>query len=282
MLNANPNVNSGELTFPKPPTTAQLLLEFPKASLELMQLRNKKWKSVLQQAHPGDGHAVMTVPGFGGGDGSMLFLRRYLSKLGYRAEPWGLGTNLPKGRVTDMDQIMDYCRDIESSIANNCERIVQETGEKVSLVGWSLGGVFSNTLAQTRPDLIRQVITLGSPLGDPRGTSTWELLKKINRSDVPEEVQDVTEWLQRKDQLAEREVRTSILYSLTDGAVSKGSAVIEGHHLIENIQVKSSHVGFAHNPLVYWVIADRLAQHPVAWESFDIKKQPLFIQKKMA
>lgn len=274
-MNSNPDFH------PEPPSTSQLLWEFPKASYELMQLNNKKWKSILQKAHPGDGHAVMTVPGFGGGDGSMLFLRRYLSKLGYRSEPWGLGSNLPKGRITHMDQIMEYCEQIEAAIAANGERIANETGEKVSLIGWSLGGVFSNVLAQTRPDIFRHVITLGSPLGDPRGTSTWNILKRMNRSDVPDEMQDVTQWLKRKNQLAERQVRTTILYSLSDGAVSKGSAVIEDHHLVENIEVKSSHVGFAHNPLVYWVIADRLSQHPVAWEAFDVSRQPSMVKKKM-
>ncbi len=275
-------MNNNPLHHPEPPTTSKLIWEFPKASYELMQLRNKKWKETLQKAHPGDGHAVMTVPGFGGGDGSMLFLRRYLSKLGYRAEPWGLGSNLPKGRITHMDQIMEYCAQVENAIANNAERIANETGEKVSLIGWSLGGVFANALAQTRPDIFRQVITLGSPLGDPRGTSTWNILKRMNRSDVPDDMQDVTQWMTRKDQLGDRQVRTTVLYSLTDGAVSKGSAVIEDHHLVENIEVKSSHVGFAHNPLVYWVIADRLSQHPVAWEEFKPHAQPAMVRKKLA
>ncbi len=273
--------NTKNLTYSEPPSTSQLLLEFPKASFELMQLRNKAWKRTLHKAHPGDGHSVMTIPGFGGGDGSMLFLRRYLGQLGYCSEPWGLGTNLPKGRVTDMDQIIDYCRDTEAAIARNCESIVQRTGAKVSLIGWSLGGVFANVLAQTRPDLIRQIITLGAPIGDPRGTSTWDLLRKMSRSDVPENMQNVSEWLKRKDGLGEREVRTSVLYSSNDGAVSKGSAVIDGHHLVENIKVKSSHMGFAHNPLVYWVIADRLSQHPAAWEAFEVGRQPRLIQKKL-
>jgi len=275
------NTAFGQIDHPTPPTTSQLLWEFPKASLELMQLSNKRWKSQLMQASPGDGHAVMTIPGFGGGDGSMLFLRRYLSKLGYRSEPWGLGSNLPKGRVTEMGQVMEYIRETEASIADNCRRVVDETGEKVSLIGWSLGGVFANALAQQHPELFRQVITLGSPIGDPRGTSTWNLLKRMNRSDVPDDMQDISEWMQRKDKLGERKVRTSILYSLTDGAVSKGSAIIEGHNLVENIEVKSSHVGFAHNPLVYWIVADRLSQHPVDWTNFNPAKQPRLVRKQL-
>jgi len=94
-------------------------------------------------------------------------------------------------------------------------------------------------------------------------------------------MQDISEWMQRKDKLGERKVRTSILYSLTDGAVSKGSAIIEGHNLVENIEVKSSHVGFAHNPLVYWIVADRLSQHPVDWTNFNPAKQPRLVRKQL-
>ena len=277
-MNVSPSFN---LDHPEPPSTRRLLMEFPLATRELFSLGNKRWKALLDNAPAGDGHCVMTIPGFGGGDGSMAFLRRYLSRLGYRAERWELGTNMPNERVTMIDDIMDFCADIEANVAKRAEMLADQTGDKVSLVGWSMGGIYANTLAQTRPDIIRQIITLGSPLGDPRGTSTWNILKKMNRSDVPEEMQDVTPWIKRKDQLAERKVHTSILWSETDGAVSEGSAVIRDHHMVENIKVASSHIGFAHNPLVYWIIADRLSQHPVSWKPFEIANQPLIIRKKL-
>lgn len=266
---------------PIPPTTGQLLREFPNAAMELMQLASGKWKKVLADVPAGDGHAVMTIPGFAGGDGSMAFLRRFLSGVGYQAMPWGLGTNMPKDKTTHIDEILAFCEQQELLIADKVERIAEEKRSKVSLIGWSLGGVYANSLAQTRPDIIRQVITLGSPVGDPRGTSTWDILKRLNKSEVPDDMQDVSGWLARRQSQGERKVRTSVLYSLKDGAVSKESAVIENHHLVENIEVKSSHVGFAHNPLVYWIIADRLSQHPVDWANFDINKQPAFIQKKL-
>jgi pimeloyl-ACP methyl ester carboxylesterase len=269
------------LDHPEPPSTKRLLMEFPIASKELMSLGNKRWKKLLQDAPAGDGHSVMTIPGFGGGDGSMAFLRRYLARLGYRSEPWELGTNMPKGRVTMMDDIMEFCEQMEADIAKRAEVLAEQTRDKVSLIGWSLGGIYANSLAQTRPDIIRQVITLGSPLGDPRGTSTWNILKRMNRSDVPEDMQDVSPWLRRRDQQGERKVHTTILYSETDGAVSKESAMIRDHHLVENIKVASSHIGFAHNPLVYWIIADRLSQHPVNWKPFEIDNQPLMIRKKL-
>lgn len=264
---------------PQPPSTRQLLMEFPRAGRDLMRLGAWGWQRVLKQAPQGDGHPVMTIPGFGGGDGSMALLRRYLEKQGYQSHPWGLGTNIIKRRMHHMDEILGFCANMEMAIVEKAEKLVSQSGEKVSLIGWSLGGVYANVLAQTHPHLIRQVITLGSPVGDPRGTSTWDILKKLTGSSVPDEQQNVAGWVARKESVAERQVRTTILYSLTDGAVSSGSAVIEGHDLVENIQVPSSHVGFAHNPVVYWVIADRLSQREESWQPFSLSCSPKKIQK---
>lgn len=264
---------------PEPPGASQLLKELPSAIREFSQLGNRRWRKQLKSVPQGDGHAVMTLPGFGGGDGSMAILRRFLEKNGYQSHGWELGSNFTKERVTTMDSMLDFCRDKEAGIVQRLEQMNEKSGEKVSLIGWSLGGVYANALAQTHPDLIRQVITLGSPIGDPRGTSTWNILKRMNRSDVPDDEQNVNGWIARKEGLGERKVRTSILYSLRDGAVSRHSAVIEDHPLVDNIEVSSSHVGFAHNPLVYYVIAERLSQNIDNWQDFDHKILPPLVKK---
>ena len=274
-------MNQAYSVIPEPPGRKQLLKELPTAAKEFFQLAKPRWRKQLADIPEGDGHPVMTIPGFGGGDGSMAILRRFLEKNGYQAHPWQLGTNFTNERVTTMDVVLEFCRQKESEIVDRLKELNDATGEKVSLIGWSLGGVYANSVAQTHPELVRQIITLGSPIGDPRGTSTWEILKKMNRSDVPDEEQNVDAWLERKDGLGERKVRTSILYSLKDGAVSRGSAVIEHHPLVENIEVSSSHVGFAHNPLVYYVIADRLSQDLLDWQPFEARNQPRLIRKNL-
>ncbi|WP_273908748.1 esterase/lipase family protein, partial [Enterobacter bugandensis] len=49
-------------------------------------------------------------------------------------------------------------------------------GSKISLVGWSLGGLYARQLAKMMPERVRQVITLGSPFaGDPRSTNAWRV-----------------------------------------------------------------------------------------------------------
>ncbi|CAA0105311.1 Uncharacterised protein [BD1-7 clade bacterium] len=264
---------------PEPPSRATLLADVPKAAKELMSLSHYKWRRQLQRVPEGDGHPIVTVPGFGGADGSMASLRRFLKRAGYDAHPWELGRNLVTQRVTTMDEILEFCAMREGELARRVEQIADRTGEKVSLIGWSMGGVYCNSLAQTHPELVRQVVTLGAPVGDPRGTSTWNILKKMNRSEVPEELQNVDGWLHRKNSQGERKVRTTILYSPNDGAVSRSAAVIENDKLVENIEVDSSHVGFSHNPLVYWVIADRLSQNPYDWQRFDLSMQPRKIQE---
>lgn len=274
-------MQSSAQIIPEPPSNMTLLKEIPNAARDLLQLAHWRWQKQLKQVPQGDGHSVMTIPGFGGGDGSMAILRRFLDKSGYDAQPWELGTNLVDKRVTTMDEILEFCLKKEADIAERLEMLANNSGEKVSLIGWSMGGVFANSLAQTHPDLIRQVITLGAPIGDPRGTSTWNILKMMFRSNVPEELQNVDGWMQRKEGLGERLVRTSILYSLEDGAVSKGSAVIDNHQYVDNIQVPSSHIGFAHNPVVYSVIADRLSQDMSDFQLFDADIQPDMIRNAM-
>ena len=264
---------------PAPPGLDKLVLELPKAAAETMRLAQRRWRTQLKLAPAGDGHAVVTIPGFGGGDRSMAMLRRYMDRLGYRAEPWGFGTNIIRGKVQSLDEVLMFCQTMEGKIVDRLARITDETGEKVSLVGWSMGGIYANSIAQTHPDLVRQVITLGSPIGDPRGTSVWNIMKKVMRGNIPDHLQNVQGWIERRDQQGERKVRTSIIYSDYDGAVSRESAVIEGHELVENIHVPSSHVGFTHNPAVYWVIADRLSQHPDNWNRFCHSHTPDKIRK---
>lgn len=262
------------LEIPTPPSVGRLALELPRASRELLSLADWRWYKQFKHAPRGNQHVVMTLPGFGGGDGSMAVMRHFLQHLGYRAEPWGLGTNVINERVQTLDEVLQFCQRQEAAIIDKIKKLHAETGEKVSLVGWSMGGVYANSLAQTHPDLIRQVILLGAPVGDPRGTSVWNIMRTVLRGKIPDHLQNVDGWVKRRDQQGARAVRTTIVYSRKDGAVAEASAIIEGDAMVENIHLPSSHLGFAHNPAVYWLLADRLSQSVDKWQSFDIANLP--------
>jgi len=104
---------------------------------------------LLQLAPRGDGHPVLVLPGLVATDMSTKLLRRYLQSRGYDAQGWGLGRNLgPRGGIED-------------GMVRKLEAMQAESGRKVSLIGWSLGGVYARLLASSRPELVRSVTTLG-------------------------------------------------------------------------------------------------------------------------
>src|SRR5215813_2010285 len=122
----------------------------------------------LMRAPRGDGHPVLALPGFLASDLSMVPLRRYLAELGYDSHAWRMGRNI--GGVAKM----------RTALGDRLAEIHAAAGRKVSIVGWSLGGVYARDLALQAPELVRDVVTLGSPFaGDVRATNAtraYELL----------------------------------------------------------------------------------------------------------
>src|ERR1700694_6058226 len=119
---------------------------------------------LLMRAPRGDGHPVLTLPGFLASDLSMSPMRRYLKELGYDAYAWNIGRNV--GGVVRM----------RDALRERLAAIHTATGRKVSIIGWSLGGVYARDLALQAPDMVRAVITLGSPFtNDIRATNATRL-----------------------------------------------------------------------------------------------------------
>ncbi len=122
----------------------------------------------LARRYYGDGRPVIVIPGFMVHDVISVRLRRTLAAAGYDARGWGMGLN--RGlRPDTMSRLEDLVRHVHA-----------ETGRKVSLVGWSLGGLFAREVAKTLPDLVDRVITLASPFsGDPRANNVWRAYERI-------------------------------------------------------------------------------------------------------
>ncbi len=201
----------------------------------------------------GDGHPVMLLPGFMATDASNKPLRKYLSKIGYDAYGWEIGRNFAKIEYID-------------SLLQRVEKLYEEYGEKVSLIGWSLGGIYARQVAKEAPELIRQVITMGSPFGGvtQRNHARW----LHNIITVGKGTQNVDPELLR-DIPIPPDVPLTAIYSKEDGIVP-WEVCYEKHEspIIQNIQVRGSHLGFGVNPVVLNIIADRLKYHPDNWTQF--------------
>ena len=198
----------------------------------------------------GDGHPVMVLPGLAAGDGSTAVLRRFLRARGYAAVGWGQGVNLGL-RPGVIERAHERLR-----------RIRTEHGQAVSLVGWSLGGLYARELASQLPDMVRLVITLGSPfIGHPRETNAWRLYELVSGHAVGG--QEIPRHLR-----AAPPVPTTSIWSHSDGVVSWRCCVETRRDLAENIVVRSSHLGLGAHPAALYAIADRLAQPEGHWAPF--------------
>lgn len=221
---------------------------------------------LLKALPSGDGHTVMTVPGFMGADGSTALLRRFLNERGYHAIPWGLGRNAAEASADTLEEFMEHRAALEEELAQRVAAAWEASGRKVTLIGWSLGGLYSVALAHRYPQWIRQVITLGTPYGDPRGTALYGLMSRINGSEgqVPEA--SLQAWVDYTYNGGDLQVPVLALFSKTDGIVGAGIARCQGDPAyVTNMAVAASHVGFPFNPLVFAVIANHLVAPERRW-----------------
>ncbi len=148
-----------------PPSKLWLLLEGRAAGELVTTLAMRRW---LRRQPAGDGHPVLLLPGFLASDFSTRPLRRFLRDLGYWAHRWKLGRNLgPRNGL-------------ETAMSERLDEIHRRHQRKVSLVGWSLGGVYARVLANRHPEQVRCVISLGSPFArDTKANNSWRLYEAI-------------------------------------------------------------------------------------------------------
>jgi hypothetical protein len=210
---------------------------------------------VLARAPRGDGHPVWVLPGLLAGDLSTLLLRRYLTTLGHDSHAWGFGRN-----TVGVYKMRAQLRERLAAIHHERGR------RKVSLVGWSLGGIYARDLALHMPQLIRSVVTLGSPFaGDITATNARRIYEILSG----ETLQDAN--IQDMQALSgDLPVPTTSIYSRTDGIVNWRTCLVRPSDRSENIEVRlASHMGLGVNPAVLWAVADRLAQAEDEFQQFD-------------
>lgn len=180
---------------------------------------------LLRRLPRGNGTPVVVLPGLGAADSSTTALRTLLGSLRYRAHGWGLGRNTGF-RHRRVEELVDRLRPLAE----------QSVDGQVALVGWSLGGVYAHAIARSAPELVRTVVSLGSPHGI--GTA------------VPPSIP-----------------LTSV-HSRTDAIVPWQMSMLRAGPRRENVEVRGSHLGLGHNTAAAIVIVDRLHQTAATWEPF--------------
>lgn len=216
-----------------------------------------------QRALPvGDGHPVLVLPGLLADDLSTLALRRILRGLGYRVHGWRLGRNIgPTAQAV-------------AGMGDRLQHLHTRYGSPVSVIGWSLGGIYARAMARRRPSSVRQVITFGTPFrlthgNQSRATAAFNRFSHLHVERAAAPVDLETEPLP---------VPATSIYSRYDGVVAWQACLDLCSPQAENIAVIGSHFGYGHNPAVVWAVADRLAQPLGGWAPFrsPAALRPLF------
>jgi hypothetical protein len=213
------------------------------ASMHLMN------KAALPQ---GDGHPVVIFPGLAADRHSIGPLKDFCAKLGYAAYDWGRGFNTgPQG-------------DVDSWIADLAQHVRGLTSahrQRVSLVGWSLGGIYAREVAKKLKGRVRQVITIGTPFAGnvEQNNVTW--VYRLVNGQKPMLDEALMARLRTPP-----DVPTTSIFSRTDGVVAWQACIQDGNgRRTENIEVEGSHCGLGWNPDVLAIVADRLRQREGRW-----------------
>lgn len=233
------------------PSLTLLATEPGRAALEFAALPlAAAW---LHSAPTGDGHGVLVLPGFLATDASTGVLRRFLRSRGYRVRGWQLGRNVgPTAAALD-------------AIPRALSDLAERTSGPVSIVGWSLGGIYAREVARDRPDLVRQVITLGSPFALTHAFQSRADAAFRRRSHLHADPGRLPTREQMRQPVP---VPATAVYSRRDGIVAWQACIDTPGPQRENVEVRCGHLGFGVDPATLWLVADRLAQPVSRWRPF--------------
>ncbi len=227
-----------------------LLTETGRAMVELGAFYS--YRRMKNNDHNGDGHPVMLLPGFMASETSLIPLENYLDELGYKVYQWGMGRNLAKKAFI-------------SALVSRLEQIYADHGSQVSLIGQSLGGIYARQIAKARPNLTRQIISLGSPIDGITKPNNARWLYDMLFKGRPSHAVDSDLVI---DIPKPAPVPSTSVYSKEDGIVRWEVCLEKEDDTHQNIQVRGSHIGMAVNPGVLRIIEDRLLHTKDNWKPF--------------
>jgi pimeloyl-ACP methyl ester carboxylesterase len=189
----------------------------------------------------GSGAPVLLIPGFGTGDVCFLLLRRFLVQLGHDARPARLG------------RVGDDVPALAERVAGAAEAAARETGQRAALVGWSIGGVLAREAARARPDAIRRVVTIGTPVEG--GPSYTALAGRYSA----QQLAAIRAGIEEANRVPITTPITAI-WSPNDGIVTPQACIDNQSPDVEHVRVTSTHLGMGLDPTVWAIVARCLAE----------------------
>lgn len=211
----------------------------------------------LRMLPRGDGHPVLVIPGFLANDSFTAQLRKSLQMIGYEPYGWELGVN--KG----LSQ-----KSLEAT-QTLLKELVLHHQQPVSIIGWSLGGLYARALANKNPECVRQVITMGTPFGLPADKFTEvregiaRLYESFNSGEDPMLAEPSLWYLSPP-------IPTTSVYTETDGIAHWHYCLGVQGKTSQNIRVVGTHAGLMHNPMALYLVADRLRFKAKDWSHFEL------------
>ncbi|HLN87572.1 MAG TPA: alpha/beta hydrolase [Candidatus Limnocylindrales bacterium] len=199
---------------------------------------------VLALQPRGNGEPILLLPGHGMGDGSTVILKAYLRLIGYRARGLGLGRNM--GSITDL----------LPRVLKRVTSFSRRSDQKVTLIGWSFGGYVAREIARERPDLVRQVITLGTPvIGGPKYTAVAKMFRQRGM-----DIEAIAAEVERRNHAVLLETPVVAIYSRGDAVVAWEACIDRLTPNVEHVEVRTTHLGLGFSAEVYKIIARALAK----------------------
>lgn len=195
--------------------------------MDVPVLMAARFRLPIAQPRTGAGQPILVLPGFMADDMSTSLLRRSLDAAGYRSFPWAMGRN-----VKVHANMVDLLRARLDAVRN------EAGNEDVTLLGWSLGGLYARQLANNSAEGIRMVVSLGSPIcGDLRANNAWRLIERTNG--YPVDAMPTPIAAKKKPP-----VHTVAVWSGRDGIVAPETSCGDPHQSDERIELTCTHMGF--------------------------------------
>ena len=190
-----------------------------------------------------DPKVIILLPGFATAPWRMKFMAQQLERAGHTVKRWGLGYNYgptPENIV---------------KLAERVQSVNARYGQKVVLVGWSLGGIFAREVAKMHPECVAKVVTMGTPFShSPYSNNLWRVYQITVGHSVETPPVEVT--MHEKPP-----VETVAFWSPRDGVISRRAACGLPGERDRAVALRCTHMGFCNSDEVIMALDQELKRN---------------------